>query len=89
VRDCAASGIPVTRTCKVLGFSTQAFNKWLRNPVSYRDWDEAHLINVTFDIHQNDPEYGYRFISDEWARLKELERGNKDLRRANAILKDA
>jgi len=27
--------------------------------------------------------------SDERARLKELERENKDLRRANAILKDA
>jgi transposase-like protein len=27
--------------------------------------------------------------SDEWARLEELERENKDLRRANAILKDA
>ena len=65
VRDCAASGIPVTRTCKVLGFSTQAFNQWLRAPVSNRDWDDAYVINAAFDIHQNDPEYGYRFISDE------------------------
>jgi transposase InsO family protein len=55
----------VTRTCKVLGFSTQAFNKWLRALVSNRDWDDAYVINAAFDIHQNDPEYGYRFISDE------------------------
>ena len=25
-------------TCRVLGFSTQAFNKWRRDPVSQRDW---------------------------------------------------
>jgi hypothetical protein len=38
------------------GFSRQAFNKWLRNPVSNRDWDDAYVINAAFDIHQNDPE---------------------------------
>ncbi len=62
-----ADGIPVTVTCRVLGFSTQAFNKWRRNPVSQRDWDEAHLINAAIDIHDDDPAFGYRFISDELA----------------------
>lgn len=28
VRDLAGDGIPVTVTCRVLGFSTQAFYKW-------------------------------------------------------------
>ena len=28
VCDLAADGIPVTVTCRVLGFSTQAFYKW-------------------------------------------------------------
>ena len=28
VRDLAVEGIPVTVTCGVLGFSTQAFYKW-------------------------------------------------------------
>ena len=52
-------------TCRVLGFSTQAFNKWGRNPVSQRDWGDAHLINAALDIHGDDPAFGYRFIADE------------------------
>jgi putative transposase len=31
----------VTVTCRVLGFSKQAYYKWQRQPVSRRDWDEA------------------------------------------------
>ena len=34
VLDLADDGFPVAVTCRVLGFSTQAFNKWRRNPVS-------------------------------------------------------
>ncbi|MFG3522778.1 IS3 family transposase [Nocardia nova] len=65
VLDLAADGIPVAVTCRVLGFSTQAFYKWKRCPVSQRDWDDAHLINAAFDIHADDPAFGYRFIADE------------------------
>jgi putative transposase len=65
VRDLAAGGIPVTVTCRVLGFSKQAFYAWCRNPVSRRDWDQAHLINAALDIHHDDPAFGYRFIADE------------------------
>jgi putative transposase len=35
------------------------------NPVSQRDWDDAHLINAAYDIHHDDPAFGYRFIADE------------------------
>lgn len=52
-------------TCRALGFSKQAFYAWKRNPVSRRDWDDAHLINVALDIHHDDPAFGYRFIADE------------------------
>ncbi|MEU4842369.1 IS3 family transposase [Nocardia testacea] len=65
VLDLAADGIPVAVTCRVLGFSTQAFYKWKRCPVSKRDWDDAHLINAALDIHADDPAFGYRFIADE------------------------
>jgi putative transposase len=65
VLDLAADGIPVAVTCRVLGFSKQAFYAWLRSPVSQRDWDEAHLINAALDIHADDPGFGYRFIADE------------------------
>ena len=65
VRELAAEHIPVAVTCRVLGFSTQAFYKWCANPVSQRDWDDAHLINAAYDIHADDPAFGYRFIADE------------------------
>ncbi len=65
VLDLVADGIPVTVTCRVLGFSTQAFSKWRGNPASQRDWDDAHLINAALDIHADDPAFGYRFTGDE------------------------
>lgn len=67
VRDLAADGVPVAVTCRVLGFSKQAFYKWHRQPVSDRDWSDAHLINAALDIHHDDPAFGYRFIADELA----------------------
>jgi len=69
VRDLAAEGVPVAVTCRVLGFSKQAFYKWHRDPLSDRDWDDAHLINAALDIHHDDPEFGSRFITDELARV--------------------
>jgi len=65
VRDLAAEGFPVRLTCGVLGFSAQAFYKWQANPVSDRDWHDAHVINAIVDVHADDPEFGYRFIADE------------------------
>jgi putative transposase len=67
VQDLAADKIPVVVTCRVLGFSKQAFYKWQAAPVSQRDWDDAHLINAAIDIHHDDPEFGYRYITDELA----------------------
>jgi hypothetical protein len=50
VLDLAADGVPVTVTCRVLGFFTQDFNKWRRSPVSQRDWDNA-LELTRFPAH--------------------------------------
>lgn len=63
VRDLAADGIPVRVTCRVLGFTPQAFYRWLEEPVSQRDWDNAHLIDLAHDVHADDPEFGYRMIA--------------------------
>ncbi len=65
VQDLAVEGVPVTLTCRVLGFSKQAFYKWQANPVTDREWDDAHLINAAIDIHDDDPAFGYRFIADQ------------------------
>lgn len=56
---------PVAVTCRVLGFSTQAFFQWKRAPVSERDWDDARLTNAAVDLHADDPEFGYRLIANE------------------------
>ena len=65
VRDLAADGVPVTVTCRVLGFSTQSFYQWRARPCSDRDRQEAVLVNAAIDVHADDPVFGYRFITDE------------------------
>ncbi|MCE0510385.1 IS3 family transposase [Microbacterium sp. KKR3/1] len=65
VLDLAADRIPIAVACRMLGFSKQAFFRWRANPVSQRDWDNAHLTNAAVDLHRDDPAFGYRFISDE------------------------
>ena len=57
--------VPVAVTCRVLGFSKQAFYQWKKNPLSLREWSDAHLINAAYDIHHDDPAFGYWFICDE------------------------
>ena len=68
VRELAAEGIAVATTCRVLKFTPQGFYKWVKQPYSDRDWDDAHLISAMLDIHHDDPEFGYRFIADELER---------------------
>jgi transposase InsO family protein len=65
VRDLAADGIPVTVTCRVLGFTPQAYYRWRAHPVSDRDWSDAHLVDAARAVHTDDPAFGYRFIADE------------------------
>jgi len=59
--------VPVAVACRVLGLSPQGYYKWLKDPVSQRDYDDAHVIDVVLGIHADDPTLGYRFIADELA----------------------
>jgi transposase InsO family protein len=68
VRDLAAEGVPVAVTCRVLGFSKQAYFKWLREPVSRRDLENAYVTDACVEVHRDDPQFGYRFITDELGR---------------------
>ena len=70
VRDLAEAGIPVTVTCRVLGFSKQAYYKWRADPVRDRDWSDARLVDAARQIHADDPVFGYRFIADEHASCR-------------------
>jgi putative transposase len=65
VTDLACCGVAVSVTCRVLGFSTQAYYRWLKQPVSDRDWENAHVINAAYDAHREEPTFGYRFLKDE------------------------
>jgi len=61
----AALRVPVRVSCRVLGFSPQAYYKWRAKPVSDRESTDAVLLEAIIDIHQDDPEFGYRLICDE------------------------
>lgn len=65
VRELAVDGIPVTVTCRVLKIARQPYYRWLANPVTDAELDAAHLANAVFDAHRDDPEFGYRFLTDE------------------------
>jgi hypothetical protein len=41
-------------TCRAQGLSKQVSYARKDNPLSRRDWDEAHLINTAVDIHPGD-----------------------------------
>ncbi len=73
VRELAATGIPVrvpvAVTCRVLKIAKQPYYRWLKDPVSARDWDDAHLIDAARDAHKDDAAFGYRLIADELADL--------------------
>ena len=85
VGDLTVEGIPITVSCRVLGFSTTAYHAWRRSPVSQRDWDDAHLINAAMDVHADDPEFGYRFIADELIHAMGFEVGENCVQRLCAL----
>ena len=69
--------VPVAVACRVLGLSTQGYYKWLKDPISQRDWDDAHVIDAVLGIHEDDPSLGYRFLSDELADIGILTSENR------------
>ena len=65
VRELAGDGIPVTVTCRVLKIARQPYYRWLKDPITAAELDEAYRANALFDAHRDDPEFGYRFLVDE------------------------
>ena len=69
VREMAATGarvrVPVAVACRVLGFSEQAYYQWVKSPRSAREIEEEHLIGVLRELHEDDPEGGYRVLADD------------------------
>jgi len=52
-------------TCRVLKIARQPYYRWLAAPVSDGELAQAYLANAVFDAHRDDPEFGYRFLTDE------------------------
>ena len=65
VRELAVDGIPVVVSCRVLGLARAPYYRWLNEPVTAGQREEAYLANAIFDAHCDDPEFGYRFLADE------------------------
>lgn len=69
VRELAAKTapirVPVAVTCRVLKIARQPYYRWLADPVTDRDWTQAHLVDALIDAHAEDPEFGHRFLADE------------------------
>ena len=72
VRDLAADGIPVTVTCRVLNLCRNQYYRWLLEPITAAELDEAYRANALFDAHQDDPGFGYRAecASLKWPHLE-------------------
>jgi transposase InsO family protein len=65
VTDLQRDGIPVAVTCRVLDLCRQHYYRWLAEPFTSAELNEAWLTNAVFDAHKADPEFGYRFLADE------------------------
>ncbi len=76
VRELAAKDapirVPVTVTCRVLKLARQPYYRWLAQPVTDAELEEAYRANALFDAHRDDPEYGYRLLADEAGDVGEL-----------------
>ena len=45
-------------TFRVLKIAKQPFYRWLKDPVSARDSDDAQETNVAIEVHHDDPVFG-------------------------------
>lgn len=57
----------LTVAVRVVKFSRQAFYKWLHHKVSVRERKDIDICKAIREIHDEDPEFGYRLIADELA----------------------
>jgi putative transposase len=52
-------------TCRVLKLARQPYYRWRANPITDAELVEAYRANALFDAHRDDPEFGYRYLSEE------------------------
>ncbi|AFC52591.1 MULTISPECIES: hypothetical protein [Mycobacterium] len=52
-------------TCRVLKLARQPCYRWLANPITDAEIVEAYRANALFNAHEDDPEFGYRYLVEE------------------------
>lgn len=52
-------------TCRVLKLARQPYYRWQAQPITDAELVEAYRANALFDAHQDDPEFGYRYLVEE------------------------
>ena len=67
-----AEGISVVLTCRVLNIARQVYYRWLLQPVTPAELEQAYRANALFDAHRDDPEFGYRYLHEEAAEAGEV-----------------
>jgi transposase InsO family protein len=55
----------VAVTCRVLKLARQPYYRWRADPITDAEMVEAYRANALFDAHRDDPEFGYRYLSEE------------------------
>ncbi len=68
VSELAASGIPVTVSCRVLKLARQPYYRWRKSPIADAEILRANRMNALVDAHREDPEFGYRFLHHQARR---------------------
>ena len=63
--ELADDGIRVAVSLRVLKLSRAPYYRWLKNPVSATELEEAYRANLLFDAHRDDPQFGHRLLADE------------------------
>jgi len=58
----------LTVTCRVLKFSTQGYYRWLARCAASATTTSRN-ISAAIDLHGDDPEFGYRLLTDEFRSL--------------------
>lgn len=63
--ELAEDAILVAVSCRVLKLARQPYYRWKKNPITRRELDEAYRAYALFDAHREDPEFGYRLLTDD------------------------
>ncbi|GAB7191032.1 hypothetical protein NUM3379_17390 [Kineococcus sp. NUM-3379] len=72
MRELATEGIPVALTCRVLEIARQHYYRWLLQPVTPAELEEACRAGALHDAHREDPELGYRYLHEEAAEAGQV-----------------